>query len=141
MISLFSLGKHFSVLELELQAEEMGRWEKTWTRSRGDSGFWRMNESTGIREHAALDWGRGRKASHGAFKPSHTHTHGYTPGFGGAETVLSVLTKWLCSLRTKPWLETGLVLEESPTYRSQGEKKTQDLLRLKSFVHCWKLGH
>lgn len=27
MISLFSLGKHFSVLELELQAEEMGRWE------------------------------------------------------------------------------------------------------------------
>ena len=52
-----------------------------------------MNEPTGIRGHDASDGGRGQIASHGAFKPSHSYTHGYIPGYGGAETVLRVPTE------------------------------------------------
>lgn len=88
-----------------------------------------MNESTGIRGHAARDWGRGKKASHGAFKPSHSHTHGYTPGFGGTETVLSVLTEWPCSLRTKPW-QTHQVREER-------KHKTYSCWRALFIVRSW----
>lgn len=48
MMSFISLGKHCSVLELELQAKDMER-RGMWMSSRGEYRSWRMNESTGIK--------------------------------------------------------------------------------------------
>ena len=63
VISLISLGKHFSVLRAPGRGNRKAG--RTWTCSRGDGGSSRMNESTGIRGRGVRDGEEARKEAVG----------------------------------------------------------------------------